>query len=314
MSLRFLAQKILRALLTLLLAVSFVFVVLRSAGDPVRIMLPDDAPEAMIAQYRRDLGMDRSIPEQYVGYLGAVLRGDLGRSFHQGRDAVTVVSERLAPTLLLTGTAFAIMVGVGVPLGMLAALNRGSLVDRFAMLAAVAGYSVPGFFLGVILILVFAVELRWLPTGGYGTWRHLVMPAATLGLAGAGVLARFTRSAVLEVIGRLHIRAAHARGLPGRRVLWREALPNAAIPTVTVIGFMVGGLVAGAIIIETVFAWPGVGRLLQASVALRDLPVVQVVILLVAASMTTANLIVDLLYGWLDPRIADGRARAAGAR
>jgi peptide/nickel transport system permease protein len=179
------------------------------------------------------------------------------------------------------------------------------------LLLSAAGYSLPTFFFAVLLILVFAVALHVLPTGGIGTWQHLILPCVTASLGGVGVLARFTRSAMLEVLGRLHVWAARAHGLSARRIVWQEVLPNAAIPTVTVIGFTIGGLVAGSVVIESVFAWPGVGQLLQMSVAQRDLPVVQVIVLMIAGTMTVTNLCVDLAYGWLDPRIADARATGA---
>jgi peptide/nickel transport system permease protein len=191
----------------------------------------------------------------------------------------------------------------------LAALKRGSAIDRFAMTFAVLGYSLPNFFLGILLILVFSLQLRWLPSSGSETLWHLVMPALTLGTAHAGGIARFTRSAMLEVLNRNYMRAAKAKGVPRQRRLYRHALPNAAIPVVTHLGFRIGHLVAGAIIVETVFAWPGVGRLMISAVAARDLAVVQALVLMTALAMITANLVVDLAYGWIDPRI-----RLAGER
>jgi peptide/nickel transport system permease protein len=183
------------------------------------------------------------------------------------------------------------------------------------MTAAVLAHSVPSFVLGILLIGVFAVRLRLVPTSGSETWAHLVLPVITLGAAGAAVIARFVRSSMLEILGQPYVRTAVAKGVPWRKVVRRHALPNAAIPTVTVVGFLVGGLVAGSVIVESVFAWPGVGRLLVTSVANRDLAVVQVILLLIAATMVTANTIIDLLYGWLDPRLRDGdRASAPGAR
>ncbi|HEY4200288.1 MAG TPA: ABC transporter permease [Devosiaceae bacterium] len=311
MSPRIIATKIGRALLTMLLAMTFVFIVLRLAGDPARMMLPDDAPEEQILRYHQQLGLDRPLIEQYFDYLWQILHGDFGISYIQGLSALSVVAERLPATLLLGGTSFLIVLLVGIPLGALAALKRGSFTDKVVLFLSAAGYSLPTFFFAVLLILVFAVALHVLPTGGIGTWQSLILPCFTASLGGVGVLARFTRSAMLEVLGRLHVRAARAHGLSSRRIVWQEVLPNAAIPTVTVIGFTIGGLVAGSVVIESVFAWPGVGQLLQMSVSHRDLPVVQVIVLMIAATMTVTNLCVDLLYGWLDPRIAD--ARAAGA-
>ena len=215
--------------------------------------------------------------------------------------------EHLPATLALAMPAFLIKILVGIPTGIYAALHRNSLADRLTMALSVAGYTVPSFVLGLVLVLIFAVRLGWLPSGGFESPLHLVLPAATLGLAGAAVIARFTRSAMIEVLGQPYIRAAQAKGLPWRRVVIAHALPNAAIPMITIIGLMIGGLVAGAVVIESVFSWPGIGRLLVAAVASRDLPVVQTILLLVAACMVTANFIVDLAYGWVDPRVRTAR-------
>jgi peptide/nickel transport system permease protein len=202
---------------------------------------------------------------------------------------------------------------VGIPLGIIAALNRNKPIDRFVMTFAVLGFSIPNFFLGILLILLFSMTLRWLPTAGMGSWQHLVMPALTLGTAAAGSLARFTRSSMLEVLNKLYMRTAVAKGVPrGRRIRW-HALPNAAIPLVTVLGFRLGDLVAGSIITETVFAWPGVGRALVSAVTARDLAVVQGVLLMTACTMVVANLLVDLTYGWIDPRIRASKTSPSGA-
>jgi peptide/nickel transport system permease protein len=198
-------------------------------------------------------------------------------------------------------------------LGIVAALNRNKPVDRFVMAFAVLGFSIPNFFLGILLILAFSLSLRWLPTSGMGTAAHLVMPAITLGTAAAGSLARFTRSSMLEVMNRLYMRTALAKGVPRPRRIGWHAAPNAAIPLVTVLGFRLGDLIAGSIVVETVFSWPGVGRVLVSAVSARDLAVVQGVLLMTAFTMVIANLLVDLAYGWLDPRIRVGSAGAAGA-
>jgi peptide/nickel transport system permease protein len=207
--------------------------------------------------------------------------------------------------------ALAIKICLGSPAGIYAALHRNSLADRVVMIIAVAGFTVPSFVLGLLLVLVFAVQLGWLPSGGQESWRHGILPVITLGLGGAAVLARFTRSAMLEVLGQPFIRTASAKGVPWRAVVTGHALPNAAIPTVTIIGFMVGTLIAGAVVVESVFSWPGVGRLLVVAVANRDLAVVQCILLLVAITMVCANLIVDLLYGLLDPRLRAAPGKVA---
>ena len=306
--LRFTAIRLLRAALTLTLVVTFAFLVLIASGDPADIIMGADAPPEAVEAFRTAWGLDRPIWVQYFSYFGAILQGDLGRSMRDGRDAIVLVMERVPATLALTLPALAIKLGIGLPAGIVAALYRNSLVDRTVMALAVAGFTVPSFVLGLVLVLIFAVNLGWLPSGGDETWRHAVLPVITLGIGGAAVLARFTRSAMLEVLGQPYIRTASAKGVTWRSVVTGHALPNAAIPTVTIIGFMVGSLIAGAVVVESVFSWPGVGRLLVTAVANRDLAVVQCILLLVAATMITANLVVDLLYGVLDPRLRSARA------
>jgi peptide/nickel transport system permease protein len=216
-------------------------------------------------------------------------------------------------TLAITLPAFLLKILIGVPAGIYAALRRNSWVDRLVMMFSVAGYTVPSFVLALVLVLVFAVKLSWLPSGGYETWRHAILPIITLGTGGAAVLARFTRSAMLEVLGQPYIRTGRAKGLPWGQVVRRHALPNAAIPTLTIVGFMVGSLIAGAVVVESVFAWPGVGRLLISAVSNRDLMIVQAILLMVAVCMVSANLLVDLLYGIIDPRLRAGRGRDAAS-
>ncbi len=296
-----------RALLTVLLCVTFVFVVLRLSGDPAETLLPDNTPPATVDEYRARWGLDRPLPEQYVLYLAAVAHGDFGRSFGDNRDALEVVLERVPATLLLGGATFVLALAIGIPLGIVAAIRRNTAVDRAVMGFAVFGFSTPNFFLGILLILLFTMQLRWLPSSGSETWQHMVMPVFTLGTASAGTLARFTRTAMLEVMGQPFLRTARGKGATEAIAIRRHALPNAAIPVVTVIGFQLGGLIGGALVTETVFAWPGVGRLLVAAVSGRDLAVVQAIVLLVAATMVTANYLVDLAYGLLDPRIRDAR-------
>jgi peptide/nickel transport system permease protein len=307
--LRFLTLRLLRAVLTIALVVTFAFVVLRLSGDPALLIMSVDAPPEAVAAFRKAWGLDEPLWRQYLSYFGAIASGDLGRSMRDGRDAIVLVGERIPATLALTVPALLIKLGLGIPAGVYAALHRNSWADRLVMFLAVAGFTVPSFVLGLLLVLVFAVQLGWLPSGGQESWRHAVLPIITLGVGGAAVLARFTRSAMLEVLGQSYIRTASAKGVPWAQVVRNHALPNAAIPTVTIIGFMVGSLIAGAVVVESVFSWPGVGRLLVVAVANRDLAVVQCILLLVAATMVTANLVVDLLYGVLDPRLRRGGAR-----
>lgn len=303
----FLIAKLARGPLTLLIAVTFVFVALRLAGDPISYMVADDTPPEVIQRYREIYGLDRSLPEQYLAYIGGLLRGDFGYSFRDGRPALEVVSDRIPQTVLLGLAGIAVTIIVGVTAGVIAALRRGTAIDRIAMSFAILGASVPNFFLGIIFILLFSMTWRLLPSSGIGTFWHLLMPALTLGLSGgggAGSIARFTRSSMLEVLNQPYMRTARAKGLrAGRRVL-NHAIPNASIPVITVLGMRLGGIVSGAVVVETVFAWPGVGQLLATAVAARDLAVVQTVVLLVALTMVLVNLLVDIAYGWLDPRLA----------
>ena len=309
--LRFFAVRIARAMLTIALVVTFAFVVLRLSGDPALIIMGPEAPPEVIAAFRKAWGLDDPIWMQYLDYFGAIARGELGRSMRDGRPAIALVAERIPATLVLTIPALLLKLGIGIPAGILAALHRGSVIDRAVMAAAVAGFTVPSFVLGLVLVLIFAVQLGWLPSGGQDSWRHAILPIITLGIGGAAVLARFTRSAMLEVLGQPYVRTASAKGVAWRAVVIRHALPNAAIPTVTIIGFMVGTLIAGAVVVESAFSWPGVGRLLVVAVANRDLAVVQCVLLLVAATMVASNLAVDFLYGFLDPRLRTGTQAGA---
>ena len=299
----FATVKILRAVITLWAVMTFAFVFMRLTGDPARELLPDNATEEVIALFRARWGLDQTLWTQYVVYLTNLMRGDFGQSLANGREALTVVLERLPATLTLTGTAFALVLAIGIPGGVIAALNRGRPLDQGMMLFCSLGYSLPNFVLGVTLIFLLAVGLRWLPSSGSATPAHLVMPVITLGFSGAAVIARFTRSAVLEVLEQPYVRAAIAAGETRGQAILNHVLPNAAIPIVTIIGFSLGGLVGGSIIVEQVFGWPGVGRLLVDVVGLRDLDVVQALVMLFATTMTLANLSVDLAYGFLNPKI-----------
>lgn len=299
---RVILRRVLRAMLTLFLVVTFVFFVLRLTGDPVSAMMPDDTDPAIMDQMREDWGLNRPLAVQYAEYWTRIAQGDFGNAYRDGRPAIEIVGERIPATLKLTLTGFAFIVLVGFPLGILAAINRGSAIDRAIMTISVTGFSLPNFFLGILLILLFSVQLRLLPAFGSDNWYNLLMPVFTLGTAGAAIIARFVRSSMLEVLNAPYIRAARARGVPERAIVWRIALPNAAIPTITVLGFMVGALISGSIVTESVFAWPGIGRLLIDSVTQRELAVVQTIVMLTAFSMVLANLTVDILYLIVDPR------------
>ncbi|MDO1584841.1 ABC transporter permease [Rhizobium oryzicola] len=308
--LQYLLSRLLRAAVSIVMVVTFVFVVLRMSGDPATVIMGADAPPEAIDAFRKAWGLDQPLWVQYFAFFEAVFSGELGRSMRDGRDVVAVVLERVPSTLALTIPAFFVNIAVGIPAGVYAALHRNSLIDRCVMVMAVTGFAVPSFILAMLLVLIFSVTLGWLPSAGQDSWRNAILPIATMGFGGAALLARFTRSAMLEVLGQSYIRTASAKGLPWSAVVWRHALQNAAIPTITIIGFMLGGLVAGAVVVESVFSWPGVGRLLVVSVANRDLAVVQAVVLMIAMTMVAANMVVDVLYGLVDPRM-QGQARAA---
>jgi peptide/nickel transport system permease protein len=235
-----------------------------------------------------------------------LLQGDFGISFRNNQDAFQLVWDRVPKTALLTGTSLVISLVIGIPLGIVAALYRDSWIDRAVMAASVFGFSMPNFFLGILLILIFSLNLRVLPSSGSGTWWHLIMPAATLGISFAAQFARYTRSSMIDVLNKSYMRTAQSKGAGMARRVNLHALPNAAIPVITILGFKVGELLGGAIITETVFAWPGLGRLLTSAVASRDLAVVQCIMILLAITMVLANMLTDLAYGWLDPRVRVG--------
>lgn len=310
MNLRFVLIKLVRALVTLWLVVTFAFLILRLSGDPIEILLGDQAEQTVVDYYRQIYGLDRPLYEQYAKYFVGVARADFGLSITDQRPVVDTISEAIPNSLQLGLTALLVSVFIGVPLGIIAALNRNQPIDRFVMTFSVLGFSIPNFFLAILLILMFSLWLRVLPSSGIGTFWHLVMPAITLGTAAAGSFARFTRSSMLEVLNKHYMRTAAAKGVPRERRIIMHALPNASIPLLTVLGFRLGDLIAGSIVTETVFAWPGVGRLLVSAVTARDLAVVQGVLLWAAVAMVLANLAVDLIYGWIDPRVRAMAPRA----
>lgn len=299
----------LRALITLWAAVTFFFILLRLDVDIGVLALDLTASQEAIDAFNSRWGYDQSILEQYRIWIAGALQGDFGYSFRDARPAIEWVTERLPKTLQLSLAGFALMILIGVPAGLIAAIKRGTATDRTIMGLAAAGYSLPSFVLGLTLMYVFAVFLQVLPSTGSTTWAHLVLPAATYGLTGAAGIARFTRAAMLEVLGRHYITAARAAGASPREVILGDAAPNAAIPVVTMLGFSAGQLIGHAVIVETVFAWPGLGQGLIFAVANRDLAVVQIMVMIFAAFMIAANFLVDMLYGLLDPRIRTGGAK-----
>ena len=301
----FILFKLFRALVTLVVAASLVFMFIRFSGDPAAALAPPDAPQEVIDQYARAMGLDKPLWQQYAAYFGGLLTGDFGYSIHTGRAASDLFLERLPYTLKLGGAALLIAIATGIPLGAIAALNRKSLIDRGVMAFSVFAFAMPNFLFGLLVILIGALVFKAYLGGaaGAGNLLGVLPPAFTLGLAAMGSFARFARSSLLETINMPFMRAAEARGIPFMRRLIRHAAPNAAIPLVTLIGLSLGALIAGSVVTEQVFAWPGVGQLLVRSVATRDIATVQFIVLAVAFTMVVANLIVDLLYLVIDPRI-----------
>jgi ABC-type dipeptide/oligopeptide/nickel transport system permease component len=301
--LEFVTRLLLHTALVTLGVVTLVFVALRLSGDPAATMLPGDASVDELRHLRRTLGLDQPLPVQYLGFLSGAVRGDFGESFRHQQPAFGLVLERLPATLELAFAALVLAVVVALPLGIVAALYRGRAIDMLAMGFAVVGQATPYFWMGIMLILVVSVELGWLPTSGRGGWTHLILPAVTLGTHFAASLARLTRTSMLEVLGQNFVTTARAKGLGEPRVVLAHALKNAAVPVVTLIGLQFGMLLGGAVVTETIFAWPGVGRLAVQSIFVRDYPVVQAGVLVLALVFVAINLGVDLLYGTLDPRI-----------
>ena len=281
-----------------------VFVILRVLpGDPARMLLPDGAPESAVAELNRQLGLREPFIVQYGLFLKSVARGDFGQSFQYRAPALRVVLERLPATIQLTLAAMLITVAAGVSLGIFTAVRRGTRYDVAGTIVAVLGQSLPNFWLGIMLILLFGVALRWLPTSGFSGWTSLVLPAVTLAAFPMALVARLTRSSMLEILHRDYIRTGRAKGLAERNVVLRHALRNAVIPVLTVIGLQIGALLGGAVITESVFAWPGMGKLIVDAIFFRDFPVVQTVLILSATVFVVINLVVDLLYTVIDPRI-----------
>ncbi len=281
-----------------------VFVILRVLpGDPAKMLLPDGAPQSAVDELNRQLGLHEPLHVQYALFLRSVFRGDFGQSFQYRAPALQVVTERLAATVQLALAALLITVAVGVSLGIVAAVRRGTRYDYASTVLAVLGQSLPNFWLGIMLILLFGVALRWLPTSGFESWRHLILPAVTLAAFPMALVARLTRSSMLEILGRDFIRTGRAKGLAERAVILRHALRNAAVPLLTVLGLQIGTLLGGAVITESVFAWPGMGKLVVDAIFFRDFPVVQTVLILSATLFVVINLLVDLLYTVIDPRI-----------
>lgn len=301
---RFIARRLLLTVPVLVGVATLVFSLIHLVpGDPVQAMLGESASRQDVVDLRHRLGLDRPLYLQYAAFLRGAATGDLGRSLRTGQSVTGAVAERMPATIELAVAAMLFAVVAAVPLGIGAAVRAGSAVDHGATTLSLIGISLSGFWLGPILAIVFAVTLGWLPVSGRGTPAHLVLPAITLGAPLAAVLARMTRASVLEELREVYVLAARARGVSRGRAVLRHAFRNSLIPIVTVLGLQFGAVLTGAVITETIFAWPGVGRLLVQSIAFRDYPLVQGCILLIAATYVAMNLLTDVVYGLLDPRI-----------
>ncbi len=302
--LRYLVRRILLTIPVLLGVATLVFSLIHLVpGDPAQAMLGDGASPQDVADLRVSLGLDRPLLDQYVTFVRQAVTGDLGHSFRTGQPVTTMIVERLPATAELAIAAMIVAILIAIPLGVIAAVWRGTAVDYAAMTFALAGVSIPNFWLGPLLAIVFAVELGWLPVSGRGTLAHLVLPAVSLGLALAAMLARMTRASLLDELRELYVRAARARGVSRAVAITGHALRNSMVPLLTIIALQFGAVLTGAVITETIFAWPGIGRLLIQSIGFRDYPMVQGCILLIAVTYVTVNLVTDLMYGVLDPRI-----------
>jgi len=300
---KYVVERAIQAVIVAWLISLATFILFFTIKDPARAMAGPEATAEDIERLRVALRLDRPLHEQYFAWLGSALKLDLGRSLYSSEPVTSMIARRLPPSLLLAGTALAITIVVGIPLGILAAVRRGTLIDLGVTLIGVIGQAMPIFWFGLMLIMLFAVTLGWFPVGGRGTWRHLVMPAIALAYWVMPLMLRLARSSMLEVLGQDYIRTARAKGLNERVVVMKHALRNAAIPLVTIIGLQFGALLGGTIVTETVFAWPGIGEMVVTSVMTGDLPVVQGTVLLLGVWVVLMNLLADIALVAVDPRV-----------
>ncbi len=299
----YLLRRLYQAVLVLLVVSGIVFIVLHISGDPLALLMPQDAPPGDIEEMRRSLGLDKPLIVQYGLFLKNALQGNLGVSYHHGQSALKLVVERLPASLELVVTTIVISLILALPIGVLAASRRGSAFDRGALLGSLVGISAPPFWIGIAFIFVFCVELRWLPSSGRGTWVHLILPAGSLALYRLALFIRLIRAGMLDVLTMDYIRTARSKGVSERKVVYKHALKNTLIPFVTIAGMQMGSLLAGAIVTEKVFAWPGMGRLFLEAIGVMDFPVIIAWTLVTATIFLSVNLAVDIIYVWLDPRI-----------
>jgi peptide/nickel transport system permease protein len=280
-----------------------VFFLMHLAGDPAAVLLPLDTPPEQIEAFRKEMGFDRPLPIQYLHFLSRAVRGDFGYSYHYRTDAMQIVLERMPATLKLTFAALLVALIVAIPAGILAALRQGKISDLIVRISVLLGQAVPGFWLALMLMLLFGVKLQWLPVSGSEGWQSLILPAIVAGSFSMATITRLLRSNLLETLRQNYIQTARGKGLPERTITTRHALKNAAIPVITVIGLQMGWLLGGAVISEVVFAYPGMGRLAVTAISYRDIPVIQSFVALTALIVVIINLSVDVIYGRLDPRI-----------
>ena len=299
----YLVRRALHGLVVLLGVSVIVFLLMHLGGDPVAVLLPLDAPPEQIEAFRQEMGFDRPLPVQYLLFLSRAVRGDFGYSYHYRTDAMGIVLERLPATLKLTFAALLIALAVAIPAGILAALKRGGIADILIRISVLLGQAVPGFWLALVLIMIFGVRLQWLPVSGAEGWKSLVLPAIVAGSFSMATVTRLLRGNLLETLAENYIQTARSKGLPTRLITTRHALRNAAIPVITVIGLQMGWLLGGAVIAEVVFAYPGMGRLAVTAISNRDVPVIQSFVAISALIVVVINLGLDIMYSWLDPRI-----------
>lgn len=299
----YLLRRLYQALIVFFVVTLIVFMVLHISGDPVELLMPPDATPRDMEEMRRTLGLDKPIMIQYGFFLKNAVQGNLGVSYHHGQPALKLVLERLPASLELVATSILISLVLAVPLGILASTRRGKMLDRLCLLGSLIGISAPPFWIGIAFILIFAVELQWLPSSGRGSWQHLVLPATSLALYRLALFLRLIRAGMLDVMTQDFIRTARAKGVSEKLVIYKHALKNTLIPFVTIAGMQMGSLLAGAIVTERVFAWPGMGRLFLDSIGVMDFPVIIAWALVIATIFLSINLIVDIIYVWLDPRI-----------
>ena len=303
----FFIRRLLQGVISIIGASVIIFVISRLSGDPILMLLPNDAPTSMIEETRRNLGLDKPLWVQYLIFAQNALMGDFGNSYRWKMPALKLILDRLPATIELAMCGLLFSVAVAVPVGVMSAVHRGGWIDRIGRVFAMLGQAMPAFWVGLLLILVFAIKLNWLPAFGHGSWSQLVLPAISLGWYPVAAQTRIVRSAMLDVLDSDHIRLSRALGTPERLIIWKYALRNAAVPLLTMLGVYFAAMLGGAFVVETIFAWPGVGRTVVEAVFARDFPVVQAGVLFTSILFVISNLLVDLSYGLVDPRIRNGR-------